>query len=226
MVDSSVLSCWEKDNGRGWNERLQISLWFSYVGLFFLCKVSVDFCHFNSDSRHVHTFLRADKFGFTIESCSPPAFPAHKDRGHNVPPWGFTDHRAGGKWLSHTLMPVSRQVSSFPRKPVWVDFPLVWLISCGDLGFLLRSKYSSSLAREETAARMKSCFLCLLQWQGCCSAETALHTVLLYNTDCSWHCRAQVSPAVPAEHLSFCTHVILYMVYRKQGSTFRVINKW
>lgn len=43
------------------------------------------------------TFLRADKFGFTIESCSPPAFPAHKDRGHNVPPWGFTDHRAGGK---------------------------------------------------------------------------------------------------------------------------------
>lgn len=56
-------------------KKSEISLWFRYV-LFFLYKVSADFCHLNTDSRHIHSFLRAAEFGFTVQSCSPPAFPA------------------------------------------------------------------------------------------------------------------------------------------------------
>lgn len=65
----------------------------------------------------------------------------------------------------------------FSKQACLSGFLLVWLIKCGDLGFLLRSKYSFFLPgmehREETAARMKSCFLCLLQCQGCCRATNS-----------------------------------------------------
>lgn len=59
--------------------------------------------------------------------------------------------------------------------------------------------------------------------------QTALYTMLLHNTDCSWHCRAQIrsSPACRAP-LLLHTCDPLYgrrSIYGKQGSTFRVIDK-
>lgn len=61
--------------------------------------------------------------------------------------------------------------------------------------------------REGTAARMKSCFLCLLQsskqpyTQCCCTTLTVADIAGLRS-----------GAALLAEHLSFCTHAILYMV--------------
>lgn len=72
----------------------------------------------------------------------------------------------------------------FSKQACLSGFLLAWLVSCGGLGFLLRSKHSSSLLgrrhRPGARARLKTW---LLQLQGCCRKQrTALQAVLLQDT--------------------------------------------
>lgn len=69
MDFSSVLPCWEKDNGIKENDKMKETgdypaAW--VCSAFFLCKVSADFCHLNTDYREVRAFLRVAEFGFLL----------------------------------------------------------------------------------------------------------------------------------------------------------------
>lgn len=69
MDFSSVLPCWEKENGSKEKDKMKETgdypmAW--VCSTFFLCKVSDDFCHSNTNYREFHSFLRVAEFGFLL----------------------------------------------------------------------------------------------------------------------------------------------------------------
>ena len=160
------------------SKKLEISLWFRCVG-FFLCKVSADFCHLKTDSKHAHAFRRAAEFGFIIESCSPPAFPARKAENTMFLPQALLT--AGlAEQVENDYPTLSCQC---PNRCWLFQASLSQWIPSGladrlwGSGILAQEQGLFFLAGPGAGARVKTC---LLLSQGCCrEQQAALHTTLL-----------------------------------------------